>query len=48
MLPDEWGLVSGKTENLGDIYNEIYKEGPLLYEIEEFDNKGNCKIRYYR
>lgn len=48
LLPDEWGLVSGKTENLGDIYNEIYKEGPLLYEIEEFDNKGNCKIRYYR
>lgn len=43
-----WTLVSGKTEKLGAIYNEIYKEGPLLYEIEEFDNKGNCKIKYCR
>lgn len=48
LLPDEWTVVSGKTENLSAIYDEIYKDGPLLYEIEEFDDKGNCKIRYYR
>ena len=48
MLPDEWILTCGKTENLSEIYDEIYKDGPLLYEIEEFDDKGNCKIRYCR
>lgn len=47
-LPDEWIVVDGKTENLGDIYNEIYKDGVLLYEIEEFDDNGNCRIRYCR
>lgn len=47
-LPDEWIVVDGKTKNLGDIYNEIYKDGVLLYEIEEFDDNGNCRIRYCR
>ena len=36
------------TEQLSVLYDEIYKEGPLLYEIEEFDNEGNCQIRYCR
>ena len=48
MLPDEWIPVCGKTEDLSAIYDEIYKEGPLLYEIEEFDELGNCRIRYCR
>ena len=47
-LPDEWITVNGKTEELSIIYDEIYKDGTLLYEIEEFDDKGNCKIRYCR
>lgn len=47
-LPDVWTEVSGKTNELGIIYDEIYKDGPLLYEIEEFDDNGNCKIKYCR
>jgi len=47
-LPDQWIVVSGKTDNLSMIYAEIYKDGSLLYEIEEFDDNGNCKIRYCR
>ena len=47
-LPDEWTVTSGRTEELSKIYDEIYKDGPLLYEIEEFDDKGNCKISYCR
>lgn len=47
-LPDEWIATSGKTEELSMIYDEIYKDGPLLYEIEEFDDNGNCMIRYCR
>ena len=48
-LPDEnWAIVNGKTENLKEIYNEIYKYGSLKYEIETFDEKGNCQIKYYR
>lgn len=48
MLPDEWIEVCGKTENLSVIYDEVYMDGPLLYEIEEFDDHGNCRIRYCR
>lgn len=47
-LPDEWTEVRGRTEELSMIYDEIYKDGPLLYEIEEFDDKGNCRIKYCR
>lgn len=47
-LPDEWNVVEGKTEALSMIYDEIYKYGALLYEIEEFDDEGNCRIRYCR
>lgn len=47
-LPDEWITVRGKTEELSMIYDEIYKAGLLLYEIEEFDDNGNCRIRYCR
>lgn len=47
-LPDNWAVAYGKTEELEKIYDYIYKKGPLLYEIEEFDDDGNCRIRYFR
>ena len=47
-LPDKWTEVRGRTEQLGEIYGRIYEDGPLLYEIEEFDENGNCRIRYCR
>ena len=48
-LPDEnWKKVEGETERLQEIYNEIYKSGALLYEIETFFENGRCVIQYYR
>lgn len=48
-LPDhDWLTATGKTEDLKQIYDEIYKGGRLQYEIETFDEKGNCEIRYLR
>lgn len=47
-LPEQWNIVSGKTKQLNLIYEQIYKDVPLLYEIEEFDDDGNCQIRYCR
>ncbi len=49
ILPDDgWECVSGRTEKLAEIYDVIYKNGPLTYEIEMFDDDGNCKIMFYR
>ena len=36
------------AEQKSKIYGDIYKDGVLLYEIEEFDDEGNCQIRYCR
>ena len=48
-LPDQgWVTVDGKTESLKQLYDEIYQNGILQYEIETFDEDGNCKIKYYR
>ena len=48
-LPDtNWTIANGKTENLKEIYNEIYKSGSLKYEIETFTENGECQIKYYR
>ena len=48
-LPDGgWSVTYGKTEDLKQIYDEIYKSGPLKYEIETFTEAGECKIQYYR
>ena len=48
-LPDEgWKRVTGRTECLGRIYSDIYRDGPLQYEIERFDEEGNCTMAYYR
>lgn len=49
VLPDEnWRIVFGKTDNLKQIYDVIYLEGVLTYEIECFYENGDCEIRYYR
>lgn len=48
-LPDDdWVNVSGKTEFLKELYDEIYKNGRLTYEIETFFEDGRCEISYYR
>ena len=48
-LPDTgWVTVRGKTEDLGKIYEKIYQEGRLEYEIERFTDNDDCEIMYYR
>lgn len=48
-LPDAgWAVVTGKTDDLGTIYGEIYKDGSLKYEIETFTDDGSCEIWYLR
>lgn len=48
-LPDTgWIIVTGKTDELKQIYDEIYKSGPLKYEIETFTESGDCLIKYLR
>ena len=48
-LPDDsWITVCGRTEDLEKIYRYIYKDGALAYEIEMFDDNGNCRIMYRR
>ena len=48
-LPDDgWITVRGKTAELSRIYNRIYEDGSLTYEIETFTEAGECEISYYR
>ena len=48
-LPDDgWITVCGKTAELSQIYNRIYEDGSLTYEIETFTDAGDCEISYYR
>ena len=48
-LPNyDWKIVNGRTDNLKNIYDEIYKNGSLIYEIETFNENGECLIKYYR
>ena len=48
-LPDTgWVTVRGKTADLGEIYEKIYQEGRLKYEIERFTDSGDCEIMYCR
>ena len=48
-LPDDgWVTVEGETDCLEQIYDDIYKDGALLFEIETFYENGRCEIRYYR
>ena len=43
-----WEMVRGQTANLGKIYEMIYQEGRLKYEIERFTDSGDCEMMYYR
>ena len=48
-LPDDnWVTTEGETDKLKEIYDDIYKDGCLKYEIETFSHDGKCKIAYYR
>lgn len=48
-LPDDgWVLANGQTDDLKALYDEIYKDGALSYEIETFFEDGSCQIWYYR
>ena len=48
-LPDEgWTCVRGRTEHLPEIYDGIYRDGRLRYEIETFTEDGDCEILYLR
>jgi GrpB-like predicted nucleotidyltransferase (UPF0157 family)/nitroreductase len=49
MLPDDgWQTYSCRIEKLGYLYEEIYKDGALDYEIEEIHANGDCKISIIR
>ena len=49
ILPDMgWVTVQGRTADLGKIYEKIYQEGRLEYEIERFTDSGDCEIMYCR
>lgn len=48
-LPDHgWERAEGKTDDLKQIYDEIYQGGPLKFEIETFCENGDCQILFYR
>ena len=48
-LPDEgWATVEGETARLKELYDEIYRDGPLKYELETFTEDGRCRILYHR
>ena len=48
-LPESgWESATGKTERLKELYDEIYKDGRLQYETEEFFLDGSCHIKYIR
>ena len=48
-LPDTgWVTVQERTADLGKIYEKIYQEGRLEYEIERFTDSGDCEIMYCR
>lgn len=49
ILPNSgWIAVKRKTAELDMIYQEIYADGVLTYEIETFTDEGECEILYYR
>ena len=48
-LPEEgWSIVNGNTNELAKIYEDIYKDGILKYEIETFNENETCEIWYIR
>lgn len=49
LLPDDgWITERGQTECLKAMYDKIYQNGRLQYEIEMFYEDGTCEISYYR
>ena len=48
-LPEDgWTVAKGRTDDLKQMYDAIYKDGILQYEIETFYENGDCEVRYYR
>lgn len=48
-LPDSgWVRYTGKTEQLAQLYEQIYAEGLLRYEIETFSDDGSCAVAIIR
>ena len=48
-LPDEgWQIYHCELDELSNLYEEIYKDGALEYEIEEIKSDGNCVISIIR
>lgn len=48
-LPDTgWQHTCGRTDALDEVYCRIYLAGALTFEIERFDDAGNCRISYWR
>ena len=43
-----WKDYNGTTNELSSLYDEIYADGNLTYEIEEFYLDGSCKIHITR
>ncbi len=45
LLPDQgWIHFTGRTEDLSQLYAEIYADGILKYEIEQFYENGDCEV----
>ena len=48
-LPDgDWRAANGRTDELKELYDEIYIDGALDFEIETFYENGDCTVEYYR
>ena len=48
-LPESgWQSWRGETDRLDELYGRIYRDGPLIYEIERFSDDGKCRIDVYR
>lgn len=49
LLPGEgWQDFQGHRDRLSDLYKEIYEDGPLLFETEEFNENGTCRVSVCR
>ena len=49
LLPEKgWQVCNGSTDRLSELYEEIYKEGALTYEIETFCEDGSCQVAVCR
>ena len=48
-LPDSgWKTYTATADTLDELYGEIYRDGPLDYEIEEIKADGSAVIRIWR